>query len=273
MDPSGKKVGNGFSKYIVTDLLRNRYGYNGVVCTDWGITHDYSSIEEADGKCWGVEALSIPQRHYEALKAGVDQFGGNNDKGPVLEAYRMWTAEFGEKSARERFERSAIRLLLNIFRTGLFENPYVDPDRTEATVGNPEFMQAGYEAQLRSVVLLKNRAGTLPASTRRSVYLPECGQSRLPVDTSLVKQYYELAESPENADFAIVFIDEPDGGCGYDAADREKGGNGYVPISLQYGDYTARHARPRVLPAGTRKNRPSTGVTAGKPSGVPTGKS
>ena len=86
VDPSGKKVGNGFSKYIVTDLLRNRYGYNGVVCTDWGITHDYSSIEEADGKCWGVEALSIPQRHYEALKAGVDQFGGNNDKGPVLEA-------------------------------------------------------------------------------------------------------------------------------------------------------------------------------------------
>lgn len=40
--------------------------------------------------------MSIPQRHYEALKAGVDQFGGNNDKGPVLEAYRMWTAEFGE---------------------------------------------------------------------------------------------------------------------------------------------------------------------------------
>ena len=187
------------------------------------------------------------------LKAGVDQFGGNNDKGPVLEAYRMWTAEFGEKSARERFERSAIRLLLNIFRTGLFENPYVDPDRTEATVGNPEFMQAGYEAQLRSVVLLKNRAGTLPASTRRSVYLPECGQSRLPVDTSLVKQYYELAESPENADFAIVFIDEPDGGCGYDAADREKGGNGYVPISLQYGDYTARHARPESIAGGDPK--------------------
>lgn len=253
VDPSGKKVGNVFSKYIVTDLLRNRYGYNGVVCTDWGITHDYSSIEEADGKCWGVEALSIPQRHYEALKAGVDQFGGNNDKGPVLEAYQMWTAEFGEKSARERFERSAIRLLLNIFRTGLFENPYVDPDRTEATVGNPEFMQAGYEAQLRSVVLLKNRAETLPASTRRSVYLPECGQSRLPVDTSLVKQYYELAESPENADFAIVFIDEPDGGCGYDAADREKGGNGYVPISLQYGDYTARHARPESIAGGDPK--------------------
>lgn len=98
-------------------------------------------------------------------------------------------------------------------------------------------MQAGYEAQLRSSRPgLKNRAGTLPVSTRRSVYLPECGQSRLTVDTSLVKQYYERQRAPKNADFAIVFIDEPDGGCGYDAADRGKGGNGYVPISLQYGE-------------------------------------
>lgn len=161
MDPSGKKVGNGFSKYIVTDLLRNRYGYNGVVCTDWGITHDYSSIEEADGKCWGVEALSIPQRHYEALKAGVDQFGGNNDKGPVLEAYRMWTAN-SAKNLPGSGRTFRHKVALNIFRTGLFENPYVDPDRTEATVGNPEFMQAGYEAQLRSVVLLKNRAEPCP---------------------------------------------------------------------------------------------------------------
>ena len=67
------------------------------------------------------------------------------------------------------------------------------------------------------------------------------------------ERIYELAESPENADFAIVFIDEPDGGCGYDAADREKGGNGYVPISLQYGDYTARHARPESIAGGDPK--------------------
>ncbi len=63
----------------------------------------------------GVEALSIPQRHYEALKAGVDQFGGNNDKAAPCWKPTDVAAEFGEKSARERFERSAIRLLLNIF--------------------------------------------------------------------------------------------------------------------------------------------------------------
>ena len=40
VDPSGKNVGNSFSKYIITDLLREKYGYDGVVCTDWNITYD-----------------------------------------------------------------------------------------------------------------------------------------------------------------------------------------------------------------------------------------
>ena len=38
---------------------------------------------------------------------------------------------------------------------------------------------------------------------------------------------------------------------GYDIADTEKGGNGYVPISLQYGTYTAAHARETSLAAGS----------------------
>ena len=42
----GENVGNSFSKYIVNDLLRGRLGYDGVVCTDWGITHDMGKTEE-----------------------------------------------------------------------------------------------------------------------------------------------------------------------------------------------------------------------------------
>jgi beta-glucosidase len=34
IDPSGKNVGNSYSKYIITDLLREKYAYDGVVCTD-----------------------------------------------------------------------------------------------------------------------------------------------------------------------------------------------------------------------------------------------
>ncbi|NIP81601.1 MAG: beta-glucosidase, partial [Gemmatimonadetes bacterium] len=103
-------------------------------------------------------------RHYKILMAGVDQFGGNNASGPVIEAYALGVEEHGEEAMRDRFEQSAVRLLRNIFRPGLFENPYLDVERTTAVVGNPDFMAAGYDAQLRSLVLLKNEDGALPLS-------------------------------------------------------------------------------------------------------------
>ena len=268
IDPSGKNVGNSYNKYIITDLLRGRFGYDGVVCTDWGITANNRAIEAFDGKCWGVEGLSVAERHYEVIKAGVDQFGGNNDKGPVLEAYKMWSAEFGEESARARFEQSAVRLLMNSFRTGLFENPYTDPAAATAIVGNPDFMQQGYDAQLKSVVMIKNHGSALPKQERLKVYVPKrlfparAGMFGMggtsaerwdwPVAKELVEKYYEWVDDPAQADFALVMIQGPQSGSGYDVADRNKGGNGYVPISLQYTDYKATYARAKSIAGGDR---------------------
>ncbi|MBQ3883074.1 MAG: glycoside hydrolase family 3 C-terminal domain-containing protein [Bacteroidales bacterium] len=270
IDPSGKNVGNNFSHYIITDLLREKYGYDGVVCTDWGVTGDNRAVESFDGKCWGVETLSVVERHYEMLKAGGDQFGGNNDAGPVLEAYKMWVADFGEKSARQRFEQSAVRLLMNSFRTGLFENPYLDVEKTKATVGKPEFMQKGYEAQLRSIVMLKNHGNALPVKEKAKVYVPQKFQPQSggifggftgggtmvdAIEKSLLSKYYDIVSTPGEADFAIVFMSEPatSMSAGYDVADRNMGRNGYVPISLQYNDYTATYARETSLAGGDPK--------------------
>ncbi len=79
----GTNLANGFSKYIVTDLLREKYGYDGVVCTDWLITGDEGkSPGDFMGKPWGgVEDKTVAERHYIALMAGMDQFGGNNEMG------------------------------------------------------------------------------------------------------------------------------------------------------------------------------------------------
>ena len=239
IDPSGANVGNSFSEYIISDMLRGEYGYDGVVCTDWAITHDYHSVGEAEGKPWGVETLSEDERHFRVIKAGADQFGGNNDKEPVLAAYKIWSERYGEKSARERFERSAVRLLLNMFRTGLFDNPYIDPDYTERTVGKPEYMDAGYEAQRKSVVMLKNKASVLPMEKRSKVWFPAT-----PIDSSIVGRYFDFASSPEGADFALLMIKGPDGGAGYET------GKGYMPISLQYGDYKATAAREKSVAGG-----------------------
>lgn len=261
-----ENVANGYSKYIITDLLRDKYGYDGVVCTDWLVTGDEGKTPNLfAGKPWGVENLSIVERHYKAIVAGVDQFGGNNDKKPVLEAYQMGIKEFGEPFMRARFERSAVRLLKNIFRVGLFENPYLNVAETKAIVGNPEFMKAGYDAQLKSVVLLKNKAAILPLKEKKTVFIPKiytastkdwwgiASQPKLdyPVNLELVKKYYNVTEDPSKADFAIVFVTSPQSlEGGYDLNDRTNGSNGYVPISLQYGTYTATEARAKSIAAG-----------------------
>lgn len=260
----GENVGNGFSKYIITDLLRNKYGYDGVVCTDWLITGDEGKTPDVfAGKSWGVEKMTIAERHYKVLMAGVDQFGGNNLSGPVLEAYQMGVKEHGEAFMRKRFEQSAARLLRNIFQVGLFENPYIDPTSSVKTVGNAEFMKAGFEVQQKSIVLLKNKNGSLPLAKGKTVYIPKrfIPASRdwfgnttpekleYPVNMELVKKYFNVTDDPTKADMALVFVKGPVAGTGYDKTDRETG-NGYVPISLQYGPYTAEHARAQSIAAG-----------------------
>jgi beta-glucosidase len=261
----GENVGNAYNKYLITDLLRDTYGYEGVVCTDWGVTGTPASVSSFGGMSWGVEHLSEAERHYKILEAGGDQFGGNNEMGPVIEAYQMGVEEHGEEYMRERFELSATRLLRNIFRTGLFENAYLDPAATEQIVGNPEYMKAGYDAQLKSVVLLKNSSELLPIKERLKVYIP---QRYVPAatnwfgrrseerwedafSTEIVSNYFEVVETPGEADFALVGIQSPNGGVGYDATDLEKGGNGYVPITLQYGPYKAEFARETSLAGGS----------------------
>lgn len=261
----GENVANNYNAYIINDLLRNKYHFDGVVCTDWLVTGDETAVDQfLSGKSWGVEKLSIPERHYKILMAGVDQFGGNNDAAPVIEAYQIGVKEHGEAFMRDRFEGSAIRLLKNIFRVGLFENPYLNPAVSAKTVGKPEFMQAGYEAQLKSIVMLKNKSHVLPLAKNKTVYIPKqftpAGKNFLgmetpekldyPVNPAIVKKYFRVTDNPEEADYALVFIRSPNSGGGYSSDDVKAGGNGYLPISLQYGKYTAIHARDTSMAGG-----------------------
>jgi beta-glucosidase len=280
---NGENVGNAFSRYIIEDMLRGEYGYEGVLCTDWMVTADAANVYEFRGKPWGVEHLSVAERHYLAIMAGMDQFGGNNEMAPVLEAYRIGVDEHGEKFMRQRFEKSAVRLLRNIFRAGLFENPYLDVDESEKVVGHPEFMEAGYDAQLRSVVMLKNSNGVLPLQDSMKIYVPQkyipaarnwFGQEtperwKDAASRSIINRYFVWVDSPEEADAAFVFADSPQGGTGYSTEDAENGGNGYVPINLQYDPYVATHAREVSLAGGSpfedltdRSYKGKTGLTS-----------
>jgi beta-glucosidase len=269
-DPSGKNVANGFSKYIITDLLREKYNYDGVVCTDWGITGDNDKVHLMNGKPWGVADLSVDERHFEVLLAGVDQFGGNNDKEPVIGAYNIWCERYGKDSADERFRLSASRLLRNFFRVGVFENPYVIPEETVKIVGCKEFVAEGYDAQVKSIVMVKNHDDALPMQRGKKVYMPERHYPAsipffgrhfrpakdhwaYPIDTTMLGKYFDFTDNPEEADFAVVHILSPEGNWGYSEKEVEEGGTGYIPISLQYTDYTAEHARKNSIAGGDPK--------------------
>jgi beta-glucosidase len=262
---NNENVGNSYNKFIINDLLRTKYKYDGVVCTDWGITGEHKLLDSfLDGRSWGVENLSEIDRHYKILMAGVDQFGGNNDAKPILAAYQKGVTEFGEAKMRARMELSAVRLLKNIFRVGVFENPYLNVEQTKNTVGKPAFMKQGFETQLKSIVLLKNQNNILPISAKKTVYVPKRftpasrnflgmetpASTDYPVSLDLIKKYFNVTEVAEEADFALVFIQNPAATIGYDKEDLKNGGNGYFPINLQYNDYTATEAREKSIAGG-----------------------
>ena len=264
---------NSYNRVIIDDMLRRRYGFDGVVCTDWGITADPDpQMSNFGQRCYGVEDLGVAERHRLAIDNGVDQFGGNSEAAPIIEAHRLIAERDGEAAARARFEASAARLLRAFFRAGLFENPYLDPAVSAATVGCEPFAEAGRAAQRDSLVLLKNASGSdgvpaLPLGGRaQRVWVParrieeRLGFMRLTEPAHDVDPFvpaacpYERAADPRDADAAVVFVESPL--CEpYSAADREAGGNGYLPISLTWAPYTADAARKRSIAAGDFRER------------------
>ena len=257
IDPSGKSFGNSYSKYIIGDLLRDKYGYKGVVCTDWGITGDPDpELDSFGSRCYGTEELTEAERHLQIIENGVDQFGGNNNIVPILEAYRIGCERHGEDAMRKRFEESAERLLVNSFRCGLFENPYLDADESKKILGCDEFVEEGFKAQLQSIVMVKNN-GVLPISGKKKVYIPdrhidahkgfmrfmEEAKDLKGANPADVTPFYDVTEDPSEADFAICFIESP-------ISDGYTKETGYRPVTLQYREYTATAARAESIGQG-----------------------
>ena len=257
-----EKVGNSYNEYILKELLREKYAYDGVVCTDWGITGDPDpNIDSFGSRCYGVNELTEAERHLRIIMNGVDQFGGNNRAEPILEAWKIGEERYGADFMEERMRLSARRLLRGMFRLGLFENPYLDPEESEQIVGNAAFVKEGLEAQARSAVML--RKGKLPLKAGMKVWVPNRKirahkaffRIMLPETVTDPLQgfgfgsWFTRAETPEEADAAIVFMESPLSDP-YDPEDRARGGNGYLPLTLQYRPYTATEAREVSIAGG-----------------------
>jgi beta-glucosidase len=194
-------VGFGFNKGVITGLLREKYRFDGVVCTDWGLLTD-SEVEGRvmRARAWGVEPLSVAEWARKALEAGVDQFGGETCPDVIVELVRSG------QIAEARVDRSVRRILRDKFRLGLFDNPYVDPDAAERIVGTAKFRSAGELAQRKSLVLLKN--GATPAGR----VLPVQGRPKLYVENiapEAAGAYGQIVSGPAAADLAILRLQTP----------------------------------------------------------------
>ena len=196
-----EEVGFGFNKGVITGLLREHYGYDGIVCTDWGLITGHVIIDAFHpARAWGVEDLSERERIVKCLEAGVDQFGGEYEAGLLVSII-----EAGEVS-EDRIDVSVRRLLREKFELGLFDDPYVDPAAAAEIVGKAEFRAAGEAAQRASVTVLKNSAlngaATLPLSPGIRVYAEG-------IDVEVVAGFGTAVGSPAEADVAILRLKAP----------------------------------------------------------------
>ncbi|KAJ4299944.1 hypothetical protein N0V90_005192 [Kalmusia sp. IMI 367209] len=139
------EVGFSFNKGIITDLLRGELGFQGIVCSDWGlITDTVIRGQDMPARAWGVEYLNELQRAAMILNAGVDQFGG--EQRPELIVELVNTGVIPES----RIDISVRRLLREKFTLGLFDNPFVDVDAAIQVVGNQYFRRMGNETQRKA---------------------------------------------------------------------------------------------------------------------------
>ena len=202
-------VGAGYNRQLLTDALRTRYGFRGVVVTDWSVTRDCNERCKngapagerpsfADlGMSWGVENLSMRARFVKAVRAGVDQFGGTERADMLVEAVRA-----GELSEAQ-VDTSVVRVLTQKFALGLFENPYVDPAAAARVIGSEAFQAAALDAQRRALVLLENTGKLLPLRGTKRVYLHGIAAD------AATRAGLTVVTDPAQAEVAIVRLSAP----------------------------------------------------------------
>ena len=177
-------VAMAYNRYILTDLLRDELGFEGVVCTDWGVV---------TGRIWGVEALTIEERYLKSVEAGVDQYGGESDPEYIVDLVRDGAI------SEARIDESVRRILKNKFDLGLFEAPFVDEAVISELVNLPEYTALGMQAQRNAVVLLDNEAAQLPLATKTRIFVDG-------LEPSVAANYGTVVNTPEEADVVLLFL-------------------------------------------------------------------
>ena len=136
-------VGGAYDKALLTDLLRGKYGFKGVILSDWLIADD------CDANC--INGVSSGSPSFVGWACPGDgrrdpraafHAGGQRRHRPVRRrrrSERLIDAVNRGQLSEDRLSESAYRVLLQKFQQGLFDHPYVDADAAGKIVGNADF--------------------------------------------------------------------------------------------------------------------------------------
>ena len=180
---TNEDVAMAYNEYILTDLLREELGFSGVICSDWGII---------TGRHWGVDELSIADRYEKSINAGIDQYGGETETSYLIKLIKENIISEG------RINESVKRILVNKFELGLFDDPYVDENKIKDRVNTKKNIEAGLDAQRKSIVLLENN-GALPLKKGMKIFVDG-------LDGNIAKDFGVLVKDPSDADVIIMYI-------------------------------------------------------------------
>jgi beta-glucosidase len=195
-----EEVGFAFSHGVITELLRNKLGFNGIVCTDWGLIGDSVILgQPMPARAWGVEHLSELDRVVKIIDAGCDQFGGESRPELVIEAVRTG------RISQDRIDQSVRRLLREKFVLGLFDQPFLDLDHAVATIGRTDFVAEGEAAQRAAIVRLTaadSGAAALSLGGDQTVYVEN-------IAPAAAARLGRVVPDPADADLAVLRINAP----------------------------------------------------------------
>lgn len=147
------------NKWLITDVLRHDWGFQGFVVTD------YASIEEL--KTHG-QAANVKDGGIMALQAGTDMDMCSNSFNPTL---RESLAE--GRVTMDEINTAVRRVLEAKYIQGLFDDPYrfCKPKRLQTDLYNAESRAAAREITAQSFVLLKNQDNLLPLAKKGKIAL------------------------------------------------------------------------------------------------------
>ncbi len=190
-------VAMAYNHAIITGLIRERYQFDGVICTDWGLVTDLATPDYIwRARAWGVEHLSEMARVEKIINAGCDQFGGESCPQHVVALVRRG------RIPEERIDQSVRRLLRLKFQLGLFDQPFIDLDQAKQVFADPDTIEAGLASQARAMTLLKNEQDLLPLDSGVKVFVQN-------LDHHAASQYTQVVDAPEKADLAILRLSTP----------------------------------------------------------------